>query len=103
MMYCKKYMPSLSSWGVFREEKDKEDMAVVTDITESDADRLLRELGIGRKVITTTLLELDTRMVIQIIGMPRYDWDKIRAAFEGCKEVNLICVGTEWKTQDLPF
>lgn len=100
-MYYKKFLESIGMWGVFRRVIGREHICVASNITELDADRILRELGMGKKYVTESPPQLDTRIVIQIIGPPRFDWDKVRAAFDACKDVRLICIGTDWL--ELPF
>jgi hypothetical protein len=102
-MYYKKFLKSLDSWGVFRRVKGGEPVCVASNITELDADRILEELHMKVKYVTKSPPELDTRIVIQIIGPPRFDWDKVRAAFDECKDVRLICIATDWLAETLPF
>ena len=101
-MYYKKFLKSLHTWAVFR-EGDTGDYTIASGLTDEDADRILRELGIGRKFVTVEPPQLDTSIVIQIIGMPRFDWDKVRAAFDECKDVRLIYIGTHLLAKELPF
>ena len=50
-MYYKKFLKSLHTWAVFR-EGDTGDYTIASGLTDEDADRILRELGIGRKFVT---------------------------------------------------
>jgi hypothetical protein len=102
-MHYKKFLRSLYTWGVFRRVVGGEPVCIASGITELDADRILAELGVRREYVTVEPPQLDTRMVIQIIGMPSFDWDKVRAAFDQCKDVRLICVGTHLLAKELPF
>ena len=96
-------MGSLGTWGVFRRVVGGEHVCVASDVTELDAEQILRELGTKIKYVTKSPPQLDTRIVIQIIGQPRFDWDKVRAAFDECKDVRLVCMGTDWLADELPF
>lgn len=102
-MYYKKFLESIGEWGVFRRVMGGEHVCVASNITELDADRILRELGMGKKYVTKSPPQMETRIVIQIIGNPRFSWDKVRAAFDECKDVRLIFMATDWLAEELPL
>jgi hypothetical protein len=106
-MYYKKLLESLGTWGVFRRHKIGgpdcvAHVCIASNITELDADRILAELGEGRANTTTASPWLYTSVVIQVVGVPRFDWGKVLEAFSEYEDVRLICVNAGLSEGKLP-